>query len=512
MADAKELYRRFSKAKDRKMNGWYSHMRECYDYAIPQRETFFKHTPGEKKNTKVYDSTAVLGTPIYANRIQQAIMPTGQQWAKLAAGSTVNEEQQIEFMDEQLTLEEALDKVTDIAFDYINRSNLATRTHEALIDLAVSTAALTCEYDPQEDELIFDAVPLSHIYLEAGPRGTVDAVWRYHEMKARNIPLTWPEATLPQQLQEAIRDNPDKDIPIVEGMLYDYKARTHTLYVMTEQDKGLIYEENYGESSPWVVARTTVIPGEVYGRGPLMRILPDIKTLNAMSENSLKSAALSVAGVWTATDDGVFNPYTVRLAPGVIIPVSSNANENPTLRSLDVGGNVQFHEMEYNRRVDNVNRALFAKPIGDIDDPTKTATEISMRMQMDLQDAGAEFSRLQNELAGGIFRRVVFLLSKEGIIPPIKIDGKIVDVKYTSPISRQSDLDEANILVRALQMSLGAGIPPEMVMADLRIEDIPSFLLDKLGGPSEFKRDEAQKNQMGEIAGQQMAAQQQPMA
>lgn len=500
--DARRLYQRFTKAKDRKMSNWYNHMRECYDYAIPQRETFDQQQPGQKKNTKVYDSTAVMAVPIYANRIQQAVMPSGQHWAKLTAGSNIDDEQRIDFMGKNMTVEEALEEITDIAFEYIDRSNFANRLHESLIDLAVSTAAMTCDYDPDKDELIFDSVPLSHVYLEAGPRGSVDAVWRYHEMKARNILPTWPEAKLPQGLLDVVESSPDKEICIVEGMLFDYKTGEHTLYVLTEDDKGLIYEENFGESSPWVTARTTVIPGEVYGRGPLMRVLPDIKTLNAMAENSLKSAALAVAGVWTATDDGVFNPYTVRIAPGVIIPVSSNANENPTLRSLDMGGNIQFHELEYNRRVDNVNRALFAKPIGDIQDPTKTATEISMRMQMDLQDAGAEFGRLQNELAGNIFKRVIFLLGREGIIPPLTVDGKNIDIKFTSPISQQNEIDEAQTLIRAMQSVMSLGIPPEMVMADLRIEDMPSYILDNMGASAEFKRDEAQKQQMGEMAGQ----------
>jgi len=510
-ADGKALYQRFDKAKSRKMTTWYSHMRECYDYAVPQRETFFKHTPGQKKNTHVYDSTAVIATPIYANRLQQSITPVGTQWAKLVAGSQVDEEQSLNFMGEDVTLEEALEKVTDIAFEYLNRSNFSTRAHEALIDLAVSTGALTCEFDPVKDELIFDAVPLSHIYLESGPRGTIDAVWREHEMKARNVPLTWPEANLTEQLAELVKTSPDKEIGIVEGMVYNHSEDSYSLYVMQAEDRGLIYEENYGESSPWIVFRTTVIPGEVYGRGALMRVLPDIKTLNSMAENSLKSAALSVAGVWTATDDGVFNPYTVRLAPGVIIPVSSNANENPTLKALDVGGNLQFHEMEYNRRVDNVNRALFAKPIGDIDDPTKTATEISMRMQLDLQDSGSEFSRLMNEYGGAVFKRVIHLLSQEGIVPPIKIDGKNVDIKFLSPVSQQSDIDEANTLIKALQMALGAGIPPEVVMADLKIEDMPSFILDKLGGPSEMKRSAIEKAQIKQdvAAAAQAQAQQQ---
>lgn len=503
--DGKMLYQRFDKAKERKMTTWYSHMRECYSYSVPQRETFFEHTPGQKKNTRVYDSTAVIATPIYANRIQKALL--SGQFTKLVAGTQVDEEQMINFMGEDLSLEEALEKITDIAFEYINRSNLSTRAHEAMIDLAVSTGVLTCDYDPKKDELVFDAVPLSFVYLEAGPKGSVDAVWREHKMKCRNVPLTWPGAKLSDEMLKKIEEQPDTEVELVEGMIYNHAEDSYKLCVLYADDKSLMYEEDYGISSPWITFRTTVIPGEVYGRGPIMRVLPDIKTLNSMSENSLKSAALSVAGVWTATDDGVFNPYTVRIAPGVIIPVSSNANENPTLRSLDVGGNLQFHEMEYNRRVDNVNRALFAKPIGDIDDPTKTATEMSMRMQLDLEDSGSEFKRLQVELPGGIFKRVIHLLSEEGIIPQIKIDGKNVDIKYMTAVSQQDDADEANILVKSLQMSLGAGIPPEVVMADLKIEDMPSFILDKLGGPSEMKRSTADKEKIKEAAMQAQQAQ-----
>ena len=165
--------------------------------------------------------------------------------------------------------------------------------------------------------------------------------------------------------------------------------------------------------------------------------------------------------------------------------------------------------MEYNRRVDNVNRALFAKPIGDIDDPTKTATEISMRMQLDLQDSGSEFSRLMNEYGGAVFKRVIHLLSQEGIVPPIKIDGKNVDIKFLSPVSQKSDTDEANTLIKAMQMALGAGIPPEVVMADLKVEDMPSFILDKLGGPSEMKRSVAEKEQVKKDVAAAAQAQQQ---
>jgi len=482
---AKAVLKRFDKAKKRKMSSWYSHMRECYEYAVPQRETFTKHSPGQKKNTHIYDSTAIIATPIYANRIQQSIMPAGSQWAKLTPGRRVNGQEMIDYAGERVTMQNALEKITDIVFEYINRSNFNARCHESLIDLAVSTAVMICEYDEDQGEIVFDAIPLSNVYLESGPKGKVTGVFWERKDNIRNILAQYPDAVLPEKLKDIEKTKPETELDIVEAMLPD-KDGEYALNVMIGDD--VIYEEGFGESTPFIVGRTTVIPGEVYGRGPLMRVLPDIKTLNKMAENSLKSAALAVAGVWTATDDGVINPYSITLAPGVVIPVGSNSDENPTLRPLDVGGRLDFHEMEYNRRVDNVNRALFAKPIGDIDDATKSATEIQARMQLDLQDAGADFSRLVNELAGGVIERVMYLLSREGIIPPLKIDGENIKLKFTSPVSQQHDKDEAANLMNILQTAVGMGAPLEMLNETIRVEAIPTFLMDKMSGPAELKR------------------------
>jgi hypothetical protein len=238
-----------------------------------------------------------------------------------------------------------------------------------------------------------------------------------------------------------------------------------------------------------------------------MSVLPDIKTLNVMGEYSLKSAALQVLGVWTATDDGVFNPYTFRIAPGIAIPVSSNSNDNPTLKPLATGANVQFHELEYERRRDNVNRALFAKPIGDITDPTKTATEINIRRQIDLQEAGATFGRLSVELAGATFRRAFDVLKAAGKIPDIVIDGENVRLKYLNNMARAADYEEAQIAMQALTMALNSGVPPEQVMLSLKTEDFPAYLAEKMGLDPELVRSEQEKAAIQQQQQQAMQAQ-----
>ena len=140
---ALSLLKRFSKAKALKNQNWYNHMRECYEYAAPQRETFFDHSPGAKKNTTIFDDTAVVGLETFASRLQTYMVPPWQQWGLITLGPQVPEEvgeETIEFQGKEVTINEALELTTDIVFDYIHRSNFDTMVYPALIDLGISTA------------------------------------------------------------------------------------------------------------------------------------------------------------------------------------------------------------------------------------------------------------------------------------------------------------------------------------------------------------------------------------
>lgn len=517
LGDAAALLKRADKAKARRDSSWWSHMQECYSYAAPQRETFFEYTPGQQKNTEIYDDTAVIGLQMFASRMQQSVVPSWQQFAKLAPGSDVSEEQadsQVEYGGEQLSLAEALEKVTDTAFSYLHRSNFDAKIYEALIDFGISTGILTCDYDAVGDELVFDAMPLPTAYLEAGPRGTVETVWRETSVEGRIVTQLWPDANIPDKLAERIKKQPDKKLEFVEGFVYNPATRITHYVVVSKSDKAVIFDQA-DEVSPVIAFRGMVVPGEVYGRGPIMQVLPSIKTLNMIKEFELISGAIAASGVWTGVDDGAFNPYTVQIAPGVVIPVMSNETSNPTLRPLDMNFDFQFTQIKAEELQATVNRVLFANPIGDINDPTKTATEIMIRRQLDLQEQSAFFSRVQTELVEKLIRRVVYVLQREGIIPKLRIDGKEVKIKHVSPIAKAMDLEDVQTMMQAAGMAQQiAG--PEMAMLGLKMEEVAGYIADKLGVDPSLRRTkgEAQKLQAdaAQLLAQMQMAQQQGAA
>jgi len=62
---------------------------ECYDYALPQREGFYFNAPGQRRDDRIFDETAVVGVQEFASRLQSGLVPNFARWSDLVAGSEV---------------------------------------------------------------------------------------------------------------------------------------------------------------------------------------------------------------------------------------------------------------------------------------------------------------------------------------------------------------------------------------------------------------------------------------
>lgn len=517
MNDVQGLIKRFEKAKESRNQNWWNHMQEAYQYAAPQRETFFHYSPGQKKNTELFDDTAVLGLETFASRLQSYMVPPWQQWAMVTLGSQVPDdvgEQVVEFENEQLTINEALEKTTDILFEYIHHSNFDSKVYEALLDLGISTGNMTCEYDADQDELVFKTLPMPQMYLEAGPKGDIETHWREHEIENAHIERLWPKAKISPELQTQIDNNPKRKNRFIEGCIYDGVERTDDgvkavyRYVVIDNARKNILLDEQDQSSAFISFRSNVTPGEIYGRGRIMTVLPSIKTLNMISEFELTSGALAASGVWTGVSDGVFNPYNIEIAPGILIPVSTNDARNPSISPLPMNFDFQFTQLKKDEIQSIVNRALFAQPIGAMDDPTKTATEMMMRRQLDLQESGGFFSRLFTEFINKVIKRAVYLLGREGKIPRIEIDGKHYSIKHTSPLAKAMDMEDIDNLDQYFNRLMQYDPTGGLLATSVKMDDVPAYVGKRLGVDPSLIRTKVEKEQLAQQTAEMMNDQQ----
>jgi len=495
-----DLLKRFNAANSRKAL-WLDVLQQAYQYALPQREEFYlNQREGQKKNEEVYDSTAINGLQKYASRMQSTLMPPWRKWATLTPGQEIPEDQR-----EQVKI--GLEKATDTLFTAFNHSPLATQAHEAILECGVSTGALLFQEGDDEQPFDITAVPLAQIVPEEGPDGTIETVFREWEVPARLILRKWPDAKLNDVLEKQFTDKPDTKIKIVEATLFNPKTKNYDYKVMIKAGMEIIVEREE-EVSPWIVFRTSVMPGEILGRGPIMQALPDILTANKVVEFTLRRAAIDIGGIYTNVTDGSINPYTIQLVPNSIIPVSSNDNANPTLRRLDTGGGIDVSQIILADLRENINDALFNNQLGPVEGPTKSATEISIRQQDLVQTAGSTFGRLQTELLEKLVKRGTYILQRLGKIPKFNVDGKEVTLKYESPLARAQDAEEIQNITRWVEISAALG--PQIFMGTSVVEDIPKKIGELLGVPADLNRSDGDKEKLLEMVAQLIAESQAP--
>jgi len=414
---------------------------DAYEFALPQRQLYGVWeggATGMKKMQRVFDSTAINSTQRFANRLQSVVFPPQRKWCKLEPGLDIPFERKSQ-------AQAIMDLYGEKMFAVLRQSNFDIAMGEFLLDLAVGTACMMVQPGDDVAPINFIPVPLFLVSYEEGANGQVDNVYRRMRMKGESIQRQWPDATIPPDLQRKIADKPTDDVELLEATIFDHGRGDYCYHVIDKVTKSeLVYRRK--KYSPWVISRYMKVAGEIYGRGPLMTALPDIKTLNKTIELLLKNASLAVAGVYTAADDGVLNPNTVKIVPGAIIPVARNGGpQGPALQALPRSGDFNVTQLVINDLRQNVKRILLDESLPPENMSARSATEIVERMKELSQNLGSAFGRLINETMIPLVAKILEVMDERGLIDlPLRVNGLEVKVTSVSPLANAQAMDEVN--------------------------------------------------------------------
>lgn len=501
-----EIMKRYSSAKAKKEN-WESVYEDCYRFALPNRNLYEGYyeggVVGQNKMPDVFDSTAIDSTQKFANRIQSGLFPPQTNWCKLEPGNEIPEEAQ---QDVQKVLEMYADKM----FSVIRNSNFDLAMGEFLLDLCVGTAVMLIQPGDENMPIRFTAIPMYLVCLEEGNYGQVENVYRKIRCRAEQIQIMYPDANLNDTLTRCVADTPSKEIDLLEATYKDLETGMYYYCVIYEKDKHKIVDRQM-MSSPWVVSRYMKAAGETYGRGPLTVAIPDIKTLNKVKELLLKNASLSIAGVYTAADDGVLNPNTMVLKPGAIIPVARNGGpQGESLRPLQRSGDPQLSQIVIDQLVMSIKKILLDESLPRDDMSARSATEIQQRIQELAQNLGSAFGRLITEVMTPIIQRTLIIMDQQGLIElPLKVNGLEVKITPVSPIAMSQNTSDVNSVIQFAQIVSQLG--PEGATT-LKVGEITDYIADKLGVPASLRntpQERAMILQQAQMMAQQQAEQQQ---
>lgn len=462
-----------------KREAWETLWEECYDYALPQRGGFQQDLhAGQSRTDHIYDATAMDAADQLAASLLGNLTPSWSQWFGLKPGPDLSPQ-------ESERLAPILEKAGKTIQDHFDRSNFAVEIHQCYLDLVVGgTASLYFEEaEPGGFSAFkFSAVPLTHVTLEEGESGYLDGAYRQLELTLDQITARYPFAEVPEDLLRIAARDPQARFKILEAVIPDGLSYAyHACLIENDSQPELLAKGQFAQS-PVISFRWLKSPGEIYGRSPVMKALPDIKTANKVVELILKNASIAVTGIWQADDDGVLNPANIELTPGSIIP---KAIGSKGLQPLDMPGRFDVSQLILESLQTRIRHALLGDKLAPINSPRMTATEVIERSAEMSMLLGATYGRLQTELLTPLIQRAFSILRRRGEVPDISLDGRLVAVDYRSPLARSQGQRNVQNTLSWINSVLAMG--PEAAGA-INLPQAARFLGEALAVPSDLIR------------------------
>ena len=245
---------------------------------------------------------------------------------------------------------------------------------------------------------------------------------------------------------------------------------------MVTTDQDILFCE-FLESNPGIVWRFQKTNNEILGRGPIVDALPSIIVLQEMARVELASANLNTFRPYMGFSDSVFNPHTFKLEPFTIIPIApiGSGGQFP-LQPLPESANPQFAQLTINDLRYQIKQFLFTDQLQNADNCKSKQPQTAMRLkiiqQQLAQRIGPLFSRLQQEFLWPLIKRVSYILDKMGLLPMPKIDGKLVQFKYKSPLALAKGQQEIARFTNWVQLMQGM-FGPEVTQMYVNPETAP---------------------------------------
>jgi len=380
---------------------WLQRWDEARRYTVPTTNT---------ETATLFDSTASDAVDNLAASIYTLLTPPESLWINLVRESDDSPNPEI---------------ATRALRANLNDSNFYTTVHQCYIDLCIyGTACLFMAENPIgcASAFSFTAIPVSDIAI------LPNAVFHITSMTASEVMQRYPTWVPTTEIRKKMESDPDIPLRLIQALIgLDFVA---WLDVGGDIENNIVATGTF-DTNPYLIFRWNLCSGELYGRSPILRALPDIKTANKVVELVLKNATIAVSGIWQADDDGVINLQNINLTPGAIIPKAVGSSG---LTPLSSGANFDVSQLILSDLRDRIRHTLLADRLGLLSDREMTATEVLARNADMMRVLGATYGRLLHEFIRPLCERGLQILSRRGTIEPISLHSD-AELKYLAPIA-----------------------------------------------------------------------------
>lgn len=506
-----EAGRRIRRAKDDKSASDEIY-REAMELCFPDRENWTKQKEGTDRSGVAWDSTPQVSVIRAANRLSSDFTPQFVPWVEVGLGAAAEMMPDAAFEAatgrDKRSAKAELEAVTKVVQAVLAGPGFPTASNEMYIDWHFGQGGMRVmpNDDPLDEPILFGAMPLSHFYAYEGPNGKHDQWFFWHELRPDVIEAEWPDAELTTTLQEwksEALQGKKKFAKLCSVVYRDYDEKGRNAYryeVFHEHSKACErVVQRRSRTPPFVTPRYAKLPGENRGRGPVIFAMPDIRTVNRIVEMTLRSAAIAVAGIYTAEENGVIGP--VRIKPLAVMKVRRNqgSGNGPSLARLDTPQRLDFGQLLIDQLHLNIRKVIGDNSLPPESDPIRTATEFIQRARELVSDQAGGLGRLYAEFVIPLVQRIVDILETKELLQTdgLKIDQFLIEVRMISPLAKGEAMQEVENIVRFIEMLrlLGGG-GQELLMLEMNIPATTGELGDLMNIPQRLRNSPDRKAEL----------------
>jgi Bacteriophage head to tail connecting protein len=466
-----------------------SHWQEVADYINPDRNniTTTRHS-GEKRNLQLLDNTGVQSNQLLAGALHGILTSVNLQWFELTTGNRA--------LDSRPAVRQWLQGTSKKMLDTMNNSNFQTEIHPLYMDLTSFGTSAMGIFEDDESIIRFQTQHIKDFFIRENNKGLVDEFYLCWEWDSKQIIQEFGEEGMHKEVLKAYKTGEDKKFKVALA-IYERtkspksynKAFRYTAQYMLEDEEHELRESGF-RTFPYTVPRWSKSAGEVYGRGPGMMALPDMKTLNKMTETMLRGAQKVVDPPLQAPDDGYVLPLVTK--PGGINYYRSGRKDR--IEPIFADTRIDFGYQALQDRRQRVRESFYVDQLQLNQGPQMTATEVLQRTEEKMRLLGPLLGRMQSEFLKPLIERVYDIMERRELldVPPEELNGVSLNVQYSSLIARSQKTSEGQSIFRTMEAVAIFGQLDKRAYDNFKADEAVKVIADMFGFPQSILRTESE--------------------
>jgi hypothetical protein len=480
---------------------WEYHWQELADYMMPRKNQITTmRSPGEKRNTHLFDNTGPQSLQLLAGSLHGLLTNPHRVFFEYS----LTEKELMDRDEVRAWLQDATDRTHRV----LNNTNFQTEVHEMYLDLACfGTGNMFMAEDPKS-VIRFKTIPIEQYLIEENNHGFIDTVYRCFKWTAKQIVQEFGEKNVHKEVKDALMMEPNKKMEIIHAV-YPVKVKKTSAsdltffsqYILKDQEHQLRVKKI--REFPFAVTRWSKDPREKWGRSPAMNALPETKTINLMVETMIKASQKAIDPALVVPDDGFIFP--IRMKPGSINIKRAGSAER--IEPVFQTQNIDFGFQALEERRQRIREAFYIDQLKLREADRMTAKEVEQRTEESLRFLGPILGRQESEFLRPMVDRLFGIMFRRGMFKPVPdaLQGKDLEVKYTSPVAKAQRMSEARSILRGFdnmapffqidQESVDVVNAEEAVKTIARVHGWPQNLIRRVDEVDQIRDGRAQAQQ-----------------